>query len=160
MSSVTTKELDAIETALVALYRASFQHRAWEDIQLRAGLSLDKSSAALLKVVKNSGPSHCRIQDIADVLGIEAPSVSRTVQELERDGLVTRQQDDTDRRASQVRLTEAGVRQLAKLQSAKRARLNAALHDWSNNDRQALARLLHQLAEAFTTSTETKQTKS
>jgi DNA-binding MarR family transcriptional regulator len=160
MSTVTTKELDAIETALVALYRASFQHRAWEDIQQRAGLNLDKSSASLLKVVKACGPSQCRIQDIAAVLGIEAPSVSRTVQDLERDGLLTRRPDDSDRRASQVTLTKAGAQQLAKLQAAKRGRLNAALHDWSVEDRQALARLLHQLAEAFTTSTETKQTKS
>jgi DNA-binding MarR family transcriptional regulator len=157
MSTIPSKDLDAIETALVALFRSSFQHRAWEDMQQRAGLTLDRSNAALLKVVKGCDSSNCRIQDIARVLGIEAPSVSRTVQELERDGLVTRNQDDTDRRASNVALTEAGELQLAKLQAAKRARLKSALQGWSNDDRQELARLLHKLAESFSNPTEINQ---
>lgn len=153
MSAPTTKELDAIEAALVALYRSSFQHRAWEDIQELAGISLDRSSASLLKVVHGCGQASCRIQDIARFLGIEAPSVSRTVQELEQNGLLERTSDPTDRRASNIILTEAGQQQLAKLQAAKRSRLKSALHDWSANDRHELARLLHQLADTFKTAT-------
>lgn len=150
MSAPTTKELDAIEAALVALYRASFQHRAWEDIQKRSGINLDRSSAALLKVVHGCGQANCRIQDIARYLGIEAPSVSRTVQELEHDGLLRRRADSNDRRASNIVLTETGLQQLAKLQSTKRERLKTALHSWSADDRHDLARLLNQLAETFT----------
>lgn len=150
MSAPTTKELDAIEAALVALYRASFQHRAWEDTQQRSGVTLDRSSASLLKVVQSCGQKNCRMQDIARFLGIEAPSVSRTVQELEHNGLIKRHPDASDRRATNILLTEAGLQQLAKLQSAKRDRLKTALHNWTADDRHDLARLLNQLAETFT----------
>ena len=149
---MTTKDLDALEAALVALYTASWRHKAWESIQQKAGVTLDKSSASLLKVLKSCGKSKCRIQDIAHYLSIEAPSVSRTVQELEREGLVERHADADDRRASNVVLTTHGEQQLAKLQAAKRARLKSALRDWPEQDRSELTRLIAKLASSFETS--------
>ncbi len=149
---MSAKDLDALEAALVALYTATWRHKAWENIQQSAGVSLDKSSASLLKVVKSCGKSKCRIQDIAHCLSIEAPSVSRTVQELERQGLLERQADSTDRRASNVALTALGEQQLSKLQAAKRARLKTALHDWPTQDRADLTRLINKLASSFETS--------
>jgi DNA-binding MarR family transcriptional regulator len=151
MSVMTSKELDALEAALVALYKATWRHKSWENIQRDAGVTLDRSSASLLKVVKNCGRSNCRIQDIAHYLNIEAPSVSRTVQDLEREGLVERHADSSDRRASNVVLTALGEQQLSKLQSAKRARFKVALQDWPETDRTELTRLIDKLAASFET---------
>lgn len=138
---------DAIEAGLMALYKSNYQHRAWDDIQSRAGVSIDRASAILLKVVSKCDTSHCRMQDIAKVLGIEAPSVTRTVQELEQAGLVTRRTDPNDKRASQVTLTKQGEQQLAKLQRARRERLSHALKDWTKDERRQLGQLLQQLAK-------------
>ena len=47
-------------------------------------------------------------QDLARAVGIEGPTLTRHVDALERDGLVTRQRDTGDRRAVRVELTAAG----------------------------------------------------
>ena len=46
--------------------------------------------------------------DLARAVGIEGPTLTRHVDSLERDGLVTRRRDTGDRRAVRVELTEAG----------------------------------------------------
>lgn len=140
-------DLDDIETGLIALHQAMFQHRSWEDLQKRAGITMDRSSATLLKVVAYCGKSPCRMQDIAQKLGIEAPSVTRTVQELEAAGLIKRTADKTDRRASNVSLTKKGEQQLAKMQKARHQRLAQALSEWSTHDRQQFGLLLQRFAD-------------
>ena len=47
-------------------------------------------------------------QELARAVGIEGPTLTRHVDALERDGLVTRRRDTGDRRAVRVELTEAG----------------------------------------------------
>jgi MarR family transcriptional regulator for hemolysin len=46
--------------------------------------------------------------DLARALGIEGPTLTRHLDNLERNGLVARQRSKTDRRAFRVELTEAG----------------------------------------------------
>ena len=46
--------------------------------------------------------------DLARELGIESPTLTRHLDNLERNGLVVRSQSDADRRAVRVELTEAG----------------------------------------------------
>jgi DNA-binding MarR family transcriptional regulator len=141
------RDLEAIEAGLLALHKTNFQHRAWDDIQARAGISMDRASALLLKVVAQCDKTPCRMQDIAKLLGIEAPSVTRTVQELEHAGLVMRQTDPDDKRASRISLTKAGQQQLAKLQKARRERLTEALQGWTKTERQQMGALLQRLAQ-------------
>jgi DNA-binding MarR family transcriptional regulator len=140
-------DLEAIEAGLIALHKTNVQHRAWDDIQMRAGVTIDRASALLLKVVAQCDGPHCRMHDIARVLGIEAPSVTRTVQELEQAGLIKRRPDPEDKRASHVSLTKKGGQQLAKLQKARRERLSQALKQWSISERRQLAELLQRLAK-------------
>lgn len=145
-------ELDAIEAGILALHKVAFQHRAWEELQQRAGITLERANATLLKVVAMCSESHqpCRMQYIADRLGIEAPSVTRTVQELEAAGLISRQPDEQDKRAMNVSLTKKGEKQLAKLQAARRERLAEALSDWTARDRKVFGELLSRFAHDLT----------
>lgn len=46
--------------------------------------------------------------DLARAVGIEGPTLTRHVDAMERDGLVTRRRDTGDRRAVRVELTAAG----------------------------------------------------
>jgi DNA-binding MarR family transcriptional regulator len=144
-------ELDAIEAGMMAMHRAGFQHKAWEMLQRDFDIKIDRSSATLLKAVAMCKDKPCRMQDIARYLGIEAPSVTRTVHALVSDGLLARHLDKDDRRASIIGLTTDGSALLRRLQAAKRARLKNALRDWPAKDRQDLARLLNQLADAYST---------
>jgi len=141
-------DIDAIDEELLALHRVSYQHKSWETLQRLAGVDLDRAGAALLKTVAFSQTS-CRMQDVALHLGVEAPSVTRKVQELEEQGLVRRVPDMKDRRVNHVTITAEGMAQLQKLQQVRRNMLARALSNWSEEDRQTLARLLRKFAQGL-----------
>lgn len=146
-------ELDNIETVLTNLHRTMFQFRAWERLQRDSGITLDRASATLLKAVSRCDKP-CRLHDIAQLLAIEAPSASRTVQQLEQAGLLERTADKSDRRASNLMPTAAGLALLHKLRQARRKRLAAALADWSAADRQQLATLIQNFGNSIENTTE------
>jgi DNA-binding MarR family transcriptional regulator len=79
------------------------------------GLSHGLLSA--LAVVTKHGP--IRLSDLAQLEHVSAPSMTRTIAELESRGLVTRRADPIDGRASLVEVAEAGV---AALQDARATR--------------------------------------
>jgi MarR family transcriptional regulator for hemolysin len=52
---------------------------------------------------------------LADAVGIEGASLVRLLDELQASGLITREQDPTDRRANAVNLTERGKQVVAEV---------------------------------------------
>lgn len=74
----------------------------------RSGLSAPRLSA--LSVVVFAGP--LRLGDLARAEQVRAPTMTRLVQELERDGLVRRRPDAEDARASRIEATAKGKRLL------------------------------------------------
>jgi DNA-binding MarR family transcriptional regulator len=86
------------------------------------GLSGAKLSA--LSVVVFAGPISLR--DLAAAEQVRPPSVTRTVRELELDGLITRETDDSDRRVTRIRATAKGE-QLLKQGRGARIKLLADL---------------------------------
>lgn len=67
-------------------------------------------------IVLHRGGGAVRQGLIADEIGVEGPSLVRVIDTLERDGLVTRVCDPTDRRAKMVALTDAGKRKAAEIE--------------------------------------------
>jgi DNA-binding MarR family transcriptional regulator len=61
--------------------------------------------AVLLHLWGNDGMSQAQLARLA---AIEQPTMVRTIDRMERDGLVTRTPDPKDRRASRITLTERG----------------------------------------------------
>lgn len=145
---MSQQDLSAIEDSLAAFHRYYFQHRAWEHVQQQAGVYIERSSALTLKTIHHLSGA-CRIQDIADQMNIEAPSITRRVQQLEADGLVRRSPDREDGRAIRVNITPRGKALLLKLQKAKQAHLAAALADWSTQDKHAFEQLLARFVTDF-----------
>jgi DNA-binding MarR family transcriptional regulator len=139
--------LNQIESGLTALHRAFFQHKSWEELQRESGVSLERPEAALLKVLAMHEHGSCRMQQIAAYLGIEAPSVTRTAQQLEEYGLVKKQPDRHDRRAMQVRMTNRGRQQLRRLQQYRHTQLAEVFKRWSPEDRNKFADYLRRLAD-------------
>jgi DNA-binding MarR family transcriptional regulator len=73
--------------------------------------------------------------------------VTRKVQQLERDGMVVRQNDPADRRASRIGLTPVGRRTIERVRRARRAWLEQLLHDWDDDALSVLAELLGHFAD-------------
>jgi DNA-binding MarR family transcriptional regulator len=129
------------------------QVRVHETLCRQAGVALDRLGAAVLfKLVSEGGG--VRVTELADRLGIDAPAVTRKVQQLERAGLVRRRSDPTDARASRLDAAPSGRRAVERLLRAQARWMGELLADWSDGDRAELARLLRQLAATIATPSE------
>ena len=126
--------------------RSITQVRLHERLLQLAGVRLDRAGATLL-VKLSTKDDPLRITDLAEMLGVDTPTVTRKVQQLERDGLVVRQTDPDDRRASRIRLTPSGRRTIERVRRARRAWLEQLLQEWDDEDLSALADLLTRFAE-------------
>ena len=120
--------------------------RLHERLLRSAGVRLDRAGAALLHKLSAGGDS-LRVTDLAELLGVDTPTVTRKVQQLERDGMVVRQTDPDDRRAIRIRLTPAGRRTLERVRRARRAWLDHLLEGWDDDDLSTLADLLGRFAD-------------
>jgi DNA-binding MarR family transcriptional regulator len=92
-----------------------------EDSQ--AGLTAPRLSA--LSVIVHAGP--LTLGELARAEQVKPPTITRLVQELEREGLVTRVVDKQDRRIVRVRATAKGKRLLSEGRSRRVAALAGSL---------------------------------
>jgi DNA-binding MarR family transcriptional regulator len=118
-----------------------------EDDEL--GISPPRLSA--LSVVVFGGP--LTIGALAEAEGVKPPTMTRLVDGLEREGLVTRESDAADGRAVRVRATADGRRVLSEGRGRRVAALAAGLRRLSDRDVATLRRaaeLLERLARPQT----------
>jgi MarR family transcriptional regulator, transcriptional regulator for hemolysin len=113
-----------------------------------AALAVEGGSAPTWLILNSLRQDQWTAQlDLARSLGIESPTLTRHLDNLERNGLVIRRQSEEDRRAVRVELTEAGEethrRMLAAVIAFNR-RLQAGI---DREELQRLEGLLDRLAE-------------
>jgi DNA-binding MarR family transcriptional regulator len=101
-----------------------------------SGLSAPRLSA--LSVVVMGGP--LTLGALAAAEQVRPPTMSRLVDALEAEGLVVREPDPDDGRATRVRATPRGARLLAQGRARRVRRLAAALDALPPADRATLAR--------------------
>lgn len=87
--------------------------------------------------------------EIARRAGLDPSTVSRHVSRLEGQGLTSRSPDPDDARALRVSPTREGRDTVARLREAHRSLLAELLRDWPPENLEALAPLLHRLADAY-----------
>ena len=111
------------------------------------GLSL--TAAATLATLERSGPR--RLTALAVQEGVTQPAMTQLIARLQDSGLVSREADEQDGRAVQVRLTGQGREMLARRRAVRAGRLAAIVARISPEDQAALAAALpaiHTLASA------------
>jgi DNA-binding MarR family transcriptional regulator len=138
--------IERLESALQAFLLVLKQERLHEFLLDRARVDLDRAGAALLYALYRDGAS-LRVCDLAERLRVDAPTVSRKVRQLERMGLLGRSEDEVDRRAVRLQLTEAGRDAIDAVLRARRGWLAELLDDWSPEEQAAFARMLRRFAE-------------
>jgi DNA-binding MarR family transcriptional regulator len=127
------RHVEQVEAALLVVARSITQVRVHERLLRVAGVRLDRAGAALLHKLYVEGDS-LRVTDLAELLGVDTPTVTRKVQQLERDEMVDRQTDPDDRRATRIRLTPTGRRTLQRVLRARRAWLERLFEGWDDGD--------------------------
>jgi DNA-binding MarR family transcriptional regulator len=136
---------------LIRLDRAMI--RIWRDSKQRTTRSnspLEGAGFALLGCLELMAPA--RLSDLAGMLRLDASTVSRQVRSLEQAGLITREPDPNDRRATRLLPTELGREELLHQRRERHAVLATAMRSWTTTERDTLVTLIERLAADVETS--------
>jgi DNA-binding MarR family transcriptional regulator len=121
-----------LRTAIVRTARRLRQEAAAET----SGLT--PTSVAALATIERHGP--LTPSEIADIERVKRPTITRTLGCLEREGLIDRAPDPTDRRSALVSVNGAGRERLRRLRRRKNAYLARRMRDLSDEEVEALER--------------------
>ncbi|WP_329213350.1 MarR family transcriptional regulator [Streptomyces sp. NBC_01485] len=146
-SSAASREVIEIERALTRITYLSTRARRHERLMALAGVPLDRAAVALLRQIADSEP--LRPGELAQRLGVEASHVTRTVQQLQKSGYVTRVPDPQDGRAQRIELTDTGRAAVDQVRDAGARGMQQALSDWSPEELRRLATLFHRMVDDF-----------
>ena len=134
------EDIDDLDAALSSIVQTMKRPRTWAVLTRRADLTIDRPGAIILGILVLQ-PGNWRLHDLAERLSVEAPTITRKIQQLELAGLVYRERDEKDGRAFSVRISEKGRIVARKIETAQRQILEAALQDWPSTDRQQFIKL-------------------
>lgn len=109
-----------------------------------AGVRLSPADAGLLEFLTKNGPT--RISDLAVVQGVDKSTMTPQVRRLEERGFVIRDPDATDRRATLLSTSPAGLEAQRRIGQAGAAVMDEILSSWSKEDREALGALMVRFA--------------
>ena len=101
-----------------------------------SGLTAPRLSA--LSVVVFAGP--ITLGDLAAAEGVRPPTMTRLVDALEDEGLVTRRADPSDGRAIRIQATARGTRLLTNARAQRVAALTARVADLTPDEQELLGR--------------------
>jgi DNA-binding MarR family transcriptional regulator len=101
---------------------------------------LDRTAYMLLGRISTDGPA--RLSRLAGDMCVDLSVVSRQVAALEAAGLVKREHDPADRRASVITTTDLGADYFNRKREHFRALLRTLLADWTPAERAEFARLM------------------
>lgn len=121
--------------------------RAWQRLADKAlsVLGVSESKARAVAYLDRLGPD-TRQGDLARAIGITEASLVRTLDQLDRAGIVTRVADEDDRRANRLRLTDEGAGLAARIDACL-VELRRELLEGLNDDQiKASVRLLDIMA--------------
>ena len=140
-------EIVEIEVALSEIAYLASRARQHERLMAVAGLSLDRSAAALLRQLAMAEP--VRASELANRLAVEASHVTRQVQQLERTGYVTRVPDPDDRRAQLIKLTPLGRQTFERIRAVGVLGMQQVLDKWPREDLHTLSVLFRRMVDDF-----------
>ncbi len=127
--------------------RLSPVSRAWHQLadEVLAELRVSNSSGWCLIYLDRLGPA-VKQGDLARQIGVTQPSLVRTLQQLEGQGLVERRSDAEDRRINHVSLTEPGAVLAAKIEDRLQALRIELLAELPTEDIEATLRVCEVLS--------------
>jgi DNA-binding MarR family transcriptional regulator len=132
-TDITLSERAAhLRTAIVRTARRLRQEAAAETT------GLTPTSVAALATIERHGPM--TPSEIADIELVKRPTVTRTLGCLEREGLIDRSQDPTDKRSALVAINGAGRERLRRLRKRKNAYLARRMRDLTDEEVETLGR--------------------
>ncbi len=121
------RQVDEIERAVGTLLRSLGGRSAVAEVAERSGSDLPTASIVLLEHLEAAGVQ--RVSRIAEYQKIGVPALTPRIKDLEAAGVIRRDVDPVDGRASLISLTDSGRATLARIREARCGILAEALHD-------------------------------
>jgi len=149
MITSSPDELRRVASSMTILSRAFTLSRSHENLLKDAGVRLDRAGSALLFKLRAHGES-ARVSDLAELLGVDTPAVTRKVQQLERLGYVAIGPDADDKRAKRVALTKSGEKIIERIMLAVNHRLTRLFEGWTKEEVTIFSSSLEKFAHALT----------
>ncbi|HWD95449.1 MAG TPA: MarR family transcriptional regulator [Acidimicrobiales bacterium] len=154
VSEPSSEDLARVAESLSTLSRAFTLARPHEHLLKEAGVRLDRAGSALLFKLHRHRSEPLRVSDLADLLGIDTPSVTRKLQQLERLGYVASVPDPEDKRAKRISLTRSGEKTIDRMLAAINNRLARLFTDWTGEELTPFVASLERFAKSLTTEME------
>ena len=134
MSNLSIQDMDQLDVALASCLRILKQPIYWEKITRFANTTIDRPSATILAILAK-GPY--QFQELVSRLGVEAPSVSRKVHQLEDQGLILRK-PTADKRVHELYLSAQGRSLADRLCAARHRLLGEITSTWTARQQKEL----------------------
>ncbi|MFE4857801.1 MarR family winged helix-turn-helix transcriptional regulator [Streptomyces sp. NPDC056670] len=129
-----------IAEALGVLLRRTTRAHLHKQLTEGMGEGVDEVTYPVLSALARTGPRSAA--DLAPEVGIDRSGVTRRASRLEAAGLVRREADPNDRRATLLVLTERGERTVAELRTRLATHITASLSSWPPGEAEAFAQQL------------------
>jgi len=134
------------ENAVFFLDLASRLRQLGSDASPPEEMRVSPSHLALIDYVKRN--PDCGIQEMAEALHLSTPTVSVSVRQLEKSGLIARKPNPEDRRAVQLFLTPKGEEIQKSIQAFHRQKFKILLEGLTPQERELLITLLEKALNA------------
>lgn len=137
---------EIFDEALSKLFYYLKSHQTWKSITDKANVDIDRTSLTILHIILKSKKS-LRVNDIARILEIEAPSVSRKVGRLEETHLIKRIINEEDKRSAYFKVTKKAEEIDKKMRTCRQNISMSILKNWNDKDRKSLVNLFNKFVE-------------
>jgi DNA-binding MarR family transcriptional regulator len=123
----TTPEIRATAARIAALFSHVFLFDQGQQLRTieESGLSMTQCKTLLALAGPGVSAEPRQISDISERLGLSLPSLSRAVDGMVRKRLITRVEDEQDRRVRRIAITAKGEKLVSELVSMRLAGLEA-----------------------------------
>ena len=137
---------ERFDESLSKLFYYLKSYQTWKNITNTANIDIDRTSLTILHIIAKSKKS-LRINDLAKILEIEAPSISRKIKYLEDSRLVERIMNEEDKRSAYFKITSKAVEIDKKMRACRQNLSNNVLKNWNSRDRLNLVKLFDRFVE-------------
>ena len=130
-----------IADALGTLLKRGTRTQLYQRLTNGLGQAVDETTYPVLSGLARTGP--CSAADLAGEIGLDRSGVTRRATRLEEAGLLRREPDPRDGRATLLALSEAGQQTVETTRARLAAHIEAALASWPPDEARTFAHQLH-----------------
>ncbi|WP_042378257.1 MarR family winged helix-turn-helix transcriptional regulator [Streptacidiphilus melanogenes] len=142
---MTTTTGQEIADALGTLLRRTTRARLYAHLTEGLGEALDELTYPVLSGLTRTGP--CSAADLGRAVELDRTTVTRRADRLERAGLLRREPDPADGRATLLAVTDEGRELIQVTRQRLAARIERSLDAWPGTDAEVFARCLRRFVD-------------